>query len=225
MEYQMSDSQILKNYYSTIYESTEYKDYVMAEKRCSHQNDRVSKLYNTVEFLGMLLVASIYSSIFFVIKYNYKLFPLVIPFAFFLYIVNSGTYKKENKISEKSYEALREKEQLFKNLVERTEKPRMPEDKLTPEFIKTIIAVFDSGRADTFKEALQIHEQDCQFQKLKAQQDSLIYAANNARMEAEKAQKAAAQAKKAAENQRRETEYRRQEAEYWRRENEYWNNH
>ena len=225
MDYQMSDSQILKNYYSIIYESTEYKDYILEEKRCSHQSDNLLKLMNTVDFLGMLLVASIYSSIFFVIKYNYKLFPLVIPFALFIYIVNSVSLKKEKKISDRTRESLREKEQLFNNLVSRTEKPRFPEDKLTPEFIKTIIAVFDSGRADTFKEALQIHEQDCQFQKLKAQQDSLIYAANNARMEAEKAQKAAAQAKKAAENQRRETEYRRQEAEYWRRENEYWNNH
>ncbi len=216
MEYQMTDSQKLKNYYSTIYESVEYNDYIMAEKRKTQQMKNASKLGNVVDFLIKMLVASIYLSIFFVFKYHYIYFPIVIFISVFFLIISVRSYRREEKSFNLLSQVFNEKQQLFTDLINRTEKPAMPEDKLNPDFIKTIIAVFDSGRADTFKEALQIHEQDCQHRELVAYQNSLIAAANAARNAADEANARAAKAKKEADYQRREAEYWRQE-EWYRR--------
>lgn len=80
-----------------------------------------------------------------------------------------------------------------------------------PNIIRELISVFESKRAETFKEALIIYEQDCQHRELVRQQNALIAAANRAQQEATEAKKAAAQAKADADYARREANYH-----YWR---------
>ena len=97
--------------------------------------------------------------------------------------------------------------ELYKN----TDRPNIPEQKIEPNIIRELISVFESKRAETFKEALIIYEQDCQHRELVRQQNALIAAANRAQQEATEAIKAAAQAKADADYARREANYH-----YWR---------
>jgi hypothetical protein len=217
MENEMKDSEKLKNYYNTVYNSKEYKQYLEADARAKASLSGTMNAYGALQSSVLFFTFSIFFSIFLALKFAIYYGPILIIIAIVFMVVESKKDKKNSKQSNLLYTERAEKEKLFKSLLASTEKPNLPDEKLTPECIDELIKVFDSGRADTFKEALIIYEQDCQHRELVGYQNSLRQAAYNAQMQAENA-------KKEAEAARREADYQRREADYWREEERYWNN-
>ena len=88
------------------------------------------------------------------------------------------------------------------------DKPNLPINILeSPQLIKNLLLVFESKRAETFKEALIIYEQDRQHEELMRRQrqlESMVYSAQAA---AEKARKEAQDARNEAQRARIDADY------------------
>lgn len=123
-------------------------------------------------------------------------------------MVLAGERKTSKKELKTALENSEQADKVWKEIINNTTVPPLPEDKLNMDDILELLAVFKSKRADTFKEFLIIAEQDRQHRQLIAQQNALRAAAYQTQQEAAQA----------------EAEYKRQEAEYWRREEEYYRN-
>lgn len=229
----MSDELILKNYYNTIFNSKEYTKKITLEKLIEDTKKQVksNKIKRTIFYI--ILIMAIISfirnipTIFYLGEYFIEgdfisliiLITSIIPifFCFILIILFSILGKKANRkykemsIRLKEYQDSYDKVAFtFTELYKNAEKPNIPEQKLESSIIRELIAVFESKRADTFKEALIIYEQDCQHRELVRQQNALIATASSAQQEAKAAKKAALQAKADAEYARREANYH-----YW----------
>lgn len=230
----MTDELILKNYYDTVFNSKEYTEKVSLEKLIENAKKQVkSNKIKRIIFSIILIIAIVcfignIPSIFFLGKYFTEvdftsliiIMTSVIPifFCFILIILFSILGKKANRkykemsIRLKEYQDSYDKVDFaFTELYKNTDRPNIPEQKIEPNIIRELISVFESKRAETFKEALIIYEQDCQHRELVRQQNALIAAANSAQREAEAAKKEAAQAKADADYARREANYH-----YWR---------
>lgn len=230
----MTDELILKNYYDTIFNSKEYTEKVTLAKLIEDTKKQVkSNKIKRIIFYIMLIIAIVYfigniPSIFFLGKYFTEvdftsliiIMTSVSPifFCFILIILFSILGKKANRKYKEMSIRLNEYQDsydkvdfAFTELYKNTDRPNIPEQKIEPNIIRELISVFESKRAETFKEALIIYEQDCQHRELVRQQNALIAAANSAQREAEAAKKEAAQAKADADYARREANYH-----YWR---------
>ena len=230
----MTDELILKNYYDTIFNSKEYTEKVTLAKLIEDTKEQVkSNKIKRIIFYIMLIIAIVYfigniPSIFFLVKHFTEvnltsliiLMTSAIPifFCFILIILFSILGKKANRKYKEMSTKLKEYQDSydkvdfdFTELYKNTERPNIPEQKIEPNIIRELISVFESKRAETFKEALIIYEQDCQHRELVRQQNALIAAANSAQREAEAAKKKSAQAKADADYARREANYH-----YWR---------
>lgn len=113
--------------------------------------------------------------------------------------------KKELKDIKKAfYDASNDFHELFQNV----DKPNLPTNILeNPQLIKKLLLVFESKRAETFKEALIIYEQDRQHEELMRRQrqlESMVYSAQAA---AEKAKKEAQEARNEAQRARIDADY------------------
>ena len=113
--------------------------------------------------------------------------------------------KKELEDIKKSfYDASNAFNELFQNV----DKPNLPINILeSPQLIKKLLLVFESKRADTFKEALIIYEQDRQHEELMRRQRQLEAMVYSAQATAQKAKKEAQEAKNEAHRARIDADY------------------
>ena len=113
--------------------------------------------------------------------------------------------KKELEDIKKSfYDASNAFNELFQNV----DKPNLPTNILeSPQLIKNLLLVFESKRAETFKEALIIYEQDRQHEELMRRQRQLEAMVYSAQATAQKAKKEAQEAKNEAYRARIDADY------------------
>jgi hypothetical protein len=113
--------------------------------------------------------------------------------------------KKELEDIKKSfYDASNDFHELFQNV----DKPNLPTNILeSPQLIKNLLLVFESKRAETFKEALIIYEQDRQHEELMRRQRQLEAMVYSAQAAAQKAKKEAQEAKNEAQRARIDADY------------------
>ncbi|MBR4179142.1 MAG: hypothetical protein IKR45_00430 [Treponema sp.] len=223
MEQNLSDEQILRDYYKKIYECELLKQVNEKDEIHSRISEESMSNHKMYVFFCMLFVASIYVSIFFIMRYAILPIAALIPASLFLLIYQKSEYKQISEKSSKTYDDYFNCLTEYKEYVRKTPKPPIPDDKLNQTSIKEILDVFASKRADTFKEALIIYEQDLQHRELVNKQRAMQQQIYSAQM-------AAAQAQKEAENAKQEAEYLRREEDYYRdqiyhlQQEDYWNN-
>lgn len=219
----MTDEQILQNYYSTVYESKEYKNYISAKKTISSSSMSINQSTSSVSFFNLLLIFSIYLSILLLLKFCFVFAPLIIIFPLIKMISENKFLKSSDVYYKNSINYYQNCYEKFNTLYNNTPFPPIPKDKLDPTSIKELLDVFASKRAETLKEALIIYEQDLQHRELVNKQRAMQQQIYSAQM-------AAAQAQKEAENAKQEAEYLRREEDYYRdqiyhlQQEDYWNN-
>lgn len=218
MENKISDYQILKDYYKKIYGSNEN----WYSNRCQNETIRLSRVVresdSILKFFTCMFVASIYYLLFMILNgartYYFGIIALLFSL-FLLFFIRANQKESERKYKDAMNKDLQWKES-YKMLIANTQKPPIPEDKLRPEHIKGLLAVFESGRASTFKEALIIYEQDRQHSELIAQQNATSYQAYQTQQQSEQAKEDAEWARREADYARREAEYYQDQADYYR---------
>lgn len=210
----MTDEQILTDYYNTVYGSEAYKKMSSADYLCKMQSKLLPSAEKSIKNRLVFLLFVIYLSIVIVLITGIFFAPLIIIVPVIMLCKSIKSYKfymNQIEISRKQYDISSSEVIKIKS---ETPKPPLPQDKLNEASIKTLLEIFASKRADTFKEAFIIYEQDRQYEKLVAEQRAARQAAIDAQNEALRARNEAAAAK-------REAEYQRREAEYWREEEYY----
>ena len=128
-------------------------------------------------------------------------------FSIIVIVAIKKQYKRKKKledIKKSFYDASNAFNELFQNV----DKPNLPTNILeSPQLIKNLLLVFESKRADTFKEALIIYEQDRQHEELMRRQRQLEAMVYSAQATAEKAKKEAQEAKNEAQRARIDADY------------------
>lgn len=208
----MTDEELLISYYKTVYDTepySGYKFYTTCYNLCesSHKTRK-----NFLKFATVLLIISVCIFLYKFSSANYKVLVFALISAV-IFLIAKVSVILSNKEFEKAKADKREYYYKFNDLKERTPVPPIPSYLDNEQGVLALIKVFQSKRADTFKEALVIYEQDCQYRNLIARQNAMQAAIRNAQIEAEEAKKAAEQAK-------RDADYARMEADY-----HYWNSH
>lgn len=212
-----TDEEILTEYYNTVYCSESYKIMTNTNKTYNLYSKLAASSEKSLPGNLLFLLFSIYFSMMLVLKTGIVFFPLLIAIPIYLLYKTKKSYEYHLKEGDNSRQHNEKYTSEFIKLKNETPVPPLPKDKLNEEAIKKLLDIFASKRADTFKEALNIYEQDIQYQKLLAEQQAARAAAINAVNEANRARREAEAAKK-------EAEYQRREAEYWRAEEEYYRN-
>ena len=157
----------LQEYYDAIYNSDIYIEMKKKESVCN----RMKGIYESKqEAKGtvLFLLASIYLVIFSCIIFAYYIcfLELLLPPVFIIF--NKIGIKKSKKKFEEAKEIWYEAVENYKKYKEKLPipKPPIPEEMLQKEKMEILLKVFKSGRADSYKEALTIAEQDRQYQEL-----------------------------------------------------------
>lgn len=212
----MTDEEILRNYFNTVYNSELYKRLESCGRVEEIMRSSVTSDFKWIKFTSLTLLSSIFYAAY---RFFYDFEEpsivnlIIILLALIFFIISKRNYKKDTdsrvRLTNEYYDLSKEYEDFKKNI----DVPPIPSIMDNPQGIQELLAVFESKRADTFKECLIIYEQDCQHRELVRRQNALISAANAARQEAEAAKKASEQAK-------RDADYARRDADY-----HYWNNH
>ena len=209
----MTDEEILREYNTIIYNSDTYKAYTSSDWALNFFLKDVVSTEKKIKFFKLLLLASVYYFIYmFFSKANLIPFFFILIPAIFLPISKKNLVKSNKKLESITNDYYENKKR-FEKLKQETPVPPIPSSMDNPQGVQELLAIFDSKRADTFKECLIIYQQDCQYKELMRRQNALISAANAAQREAEEAKKAAAKAQ-------READYARREADF-----HYWQNH
>ena len=163
--------QLLKDFYVKVFETESYKNYVKSYNFTNKIAKNLENSKSAAMFFCLSILASIYLSLICFFRGEYRFFALL-PLSIILLIIT----KIFEKIYIKKLEAAYEPEAMYRKEVEdimsQTEVPQLPDDKFTPEHFNNLISIFESGRAETFKEALIIYEQDAQAKKLLAEQQA-----------------------------------------------------
>ena len=204
-----TDEQILREYNDCVYNSEIYKRYNSARNVYPY----CIVTGKLLKFSKLLLLATTFYAVFaFFNNAEFKPFIYIVA-SIVLVIISKKKYVKDTATMHSVEKEIYEYGIAFDELKKQIPVPPIPSSLDNPQGIQEILAVFESKRADTFKEALIIYEQDCQHRELVRRQNALISAANAAQREAE-------EAKKAADKAKREADYARREADYY-----YWNNY
>ena len=205
----MTDEEILREYNDIVYNSETYKSYKSYEGRLKNCNNDVESAEKFVKFSKLLLLATIYFfSYSFFSESSLEPIIFVLIAAIFIFVSKKKLIKEEQCLDSVT-KYFFDSRSNFNKLKEETPVPPIPQTMDNPGRIQELLAVFQSKRADTFKEALIIYEQDCQHRELVRRQNALIAAANNAQREVEEAKKVAEQAKRDADFARWDAEYHR----------------
>ena len=208
----MTDEEILKNYFNTLYNSELYRKREACGGLTGVMRSSVDSDAKWIKFTSLTLLSSIFYAVY-SFFYDFEkpsiINLIIILLALIIYIISKNNNKKHTadwiRLSNDYYYLSKEYDDFKKNIVV----PPIPATMDNPQAIQELLAVFQSKRADTFKEALIIYEQDCQHRELVRRQKVLIAAANNAQREVEEAKKAAEQAKRDADFARWDAEYHR----------------
>ncbi|MBP3450881.1 MAG: hypothetical protein J6K22_10520 [Spirochaetaceae bacterium] len=210
----MTDEEILREYYNNVYNSEMYKRYKSTEWGLIFFTNNKASSEKFVKFSKLLLLATIYYFIFRIADVIEFRVGNLIPIAYILIsvlvlLISKKKLKKAEQDLETAIYHYQNSKSEFAQFKNEISVPPIPATMDCTEGIQELLAVFQSKRADTFKEALIIYEQDCQHRELVRRQNALISAANNAQREAEEAKKVAEQAKRDADFARWDAEYHR----------------
>lgn len=179
------------------------------------------RLRNLVEYISMY-VDAFKSRILIPSNFNRHILPYVFQksnllpylailttliFSIIIIVAIKKQYKRKKEledIKKSFYDASNAFNELFQNV----DKPNLPINILeSPQLIKKLLLVFESKRADTFKEALIIYEQDRQHEELMRRQRQLEAMVYSAQATAQKAKKEAQEAKNEAQRARIDADY------------------
>lgn len=212
-----NDEEELRSYYEAVYCSSLYSKMVSDDNSLSRSINSQSKVREKQKVWYVLLIFFIYLSINVSFKFEFPLIGVIILLPILVLLIGNKKLKKIRKERTMASSASSQATSEWNELKKKYKYPDIPKQYDNKNALKSLIEIFESGRAKTYQQAFIILEQDRQYQELLGRQRALQAAAANAQMEAEKAKRQAAQAQK-------EADYQRREAEYWRREEEYYRN-